>query len=280
MREVVLSSRRSPARVAAATAVLVVVVALVILDTSTNVIYLFLSGTLIAFLWRLVAPPPRLLVDDQAITVEAPAVLRHPLRIERERVHSVYVSHAPPRSFVRRPSSVNDGPIEDVLPVATSWWAPDMGVGMDAPRLLIVLDLSLPMRDSVLGRTGPLFWLGFSAYRGPTRSTVARGLFFPVADVDQALQAFAGWPVAGPLDPRLRTWVQGDRVWSGWGWRTAQVPGEDDEVGRHPRRATMHDRLVSRSHPAHRDLVWRWSGWRCVCPRPTGWWSKRHTTPR
>jgi len=30
------------------------------------------------------------------------------------------------------------------VPVPTSWWAPDMGVGGDRPRLLIALDPPLP----------------------------------------------------------------------------------------------------------------------------------------
>lgn len=221
MREVVLSSHRHRAVLAVAIGFLAIVVVVAISSPGTNLFSLFWGGMAVALIYRLVAAPTRLWVDGQAIAIEAPWALRQPLRIDRQQVHSVYVFLVGPPTGWR--SLGSRGREDHAAPGPTCWWAPDMGVGVDPPRLLIVLDPSLPMKEIVRLRTGPLLLFGLFDYRGPTRSTMARGLFFPVDDVGQAAEAFAAWPMPGPMGPALRTWVEGDFVRGRWGWKKAKT---------------------------------------------------------
>jgi hypothetical protein len=177
-------------------------------------VYFGLSATV--RLWRCLSPRPRLWVDDEALTIEAPTVLSGPLRIDRDRVHSVHVLESDQAGWSWHEFWRDRRKDRDAEP--TSNWAPMLGEGRHRFRLLVVLDPSLPLADVARRRTRWFTFFERSGYDGPTRWTVARGLFFPLAPADQTREAFAGWPFTDELDPELRTWVEGDRIRTRWGW--------------------------------------------------------------
>jgi len=101
---------------------------------------------------------------------------------------------------------------------------------MEDHNLLIVVADSLPMGDLARRGLGALS-LGVGrgmSFTGPTKATVARGLFAVALDEDLARRAFESWPTAEAPDPELWDWLFAGTNrgigWLGWRSRRAQQP--------------------------------------------------------
>lgn len=194
--------------------------------------------------WRISRAAPAVVVTEDFITIEHPGLFVKPVHLDRSAVHSVYVhtfqgAQRPPKfdgtawQRLRQTSRWIDGraTLPDPLPIS-SWHCPDLSVlsGMEDHNLLIVMANSMPMRDLARRGLGALS-LGVArgmSFTGPTRATVARGLFAVALDEDRARQAFASWPTAEAPDPELWDWLYaGTNRGFGWlGWRSRRQAQE------------------------------------------------------
>jgi hypothetical protein len=190
--------------------------------------------------WHLGRAYPALVVDDYGLTLDHPGVLKRPLRLDRSEVHSVYVRSFPGHErsptfdgtgwerFRQRVRWVDSrGGPQCLLPVG-AMDAPDLSVldVFEDRNLLIVLATSSPMKS--LARRG----LGSLAlavargpgYSGPTRATVARGLFGVVGDEHAARVAFASWPSADTPAADVWDWLYGEKKRGGFEMRRSAPP--------------------------------------------------------
>jgi hypothetical protein len=160
---------------------------------------------------------PTITADEDAIRIDHPGMFRKPLRLNRRDVHSVYVRNFP--ALRKRPRFegsrwkrfwawsrwVDTGSAWTDLPV-NSDCAPDLSMLTDGEdrNLLIILAHPLPMRSARRGLGALHFLMRYASHNGPTRSTIARGLFGRVLDEDAAIQTFDGWSM--PTDVPVDAW--------------------------------------------------------------------------
>lgn len=168
---------------------------------------LVLAGIAVWTFWAGRPPDGRILVDDEGITLENPAVFRRPVRIPRSAVLSVSVE----RDVASLPAQA---PL-DLFPIAGGgseacpdthlasrrrgrYLLPGINAESVVPNLAVVIDAPIkvpPMR--LRGSLAP----GPAHFRAPLWQRDLPGFFARVEDVDAAARVFGRWGVLRPPRP-------------------------------------------------------------------------------
>jgi hypothetical protein len=146
--------------------------------------------------WIASRGPAIVIIEPDRAIITMPGILSKPLIVSRRHVHSVWLT----TSAAARPSKA--------VPEVSGFYAME-GLARLGPVILVV--------TSTLLDTGkiPVFGLGWlkgrgTAYVGPRRHALLRGILISAVDFDVALAAFADWSTRfGDPPDDLRRWLAG-----------------------------------------------------------------------
>lgn len=160
---------------------------------------------------------PQLTIDASGLTYSYPALLKQPMTIGRDTVHSVWVRPFPwlrassrksprwSREWLAGNGRYVNWPIDQ-------WYAPDLGgrPTYQSRNLLVVFNEPVAFNGYVRRtRSFGHFFLGGRGYLPtfPSNWTRARGWWAQVDDVTALRTALCGWPTASAIPPDVLAWL-------------------------------------------------------------------------